>query len=571
MLSIEDVKTDTDFYTRIDDGSERGKPSGYIIDKYKGRIINDPSNGLELEVEDIYHLSFEDLDLEDKKLAIALSWAWGVSDTPQLEKATEVRGYLFRPKQRLFWLCEATSPFYCGAFGAGKSLILWLKLLRNSIYYPGTRSLYMRATYKQLESASLPTLWKIFEHFGWRQGKHYTHNISRHSIKIILDAENDVFSELVYMAAKNESGDIQEIIQDLQSFEIDAAALDEIVTIDELIAQTVRNRLGRWGKVTDPRDIQLLVGGNPPNENSWIHKKWYKKQDNRGNPLPDADEHVVYVSSTYENIRNLPEKYIRDLENSPDWYKNSFLYGQLGFMPPEGIPVYENFNPQMYVKDTPLKYNPDLPMLRGFDIGPTARNKACVCAQLDPRGILIVLAEFMMTDPGLTPFAQYVNEQCHIEFPKAKKWVNVADPVAFHISETDNLSPAAIMLQNGIELIPGEESFVNRVEAVNQVMSRIVDNGQPGLLIDRTRCPVLVEGFLGGYRYNVLDATNQRYSKGPVKDKFSHYHDALQYLCSRLGFIDYSKDKKISRLHRGTGRRNDALLKKREKFFRKGM
>ncbi len=568
-MTPEDVKTDLDFYHRIEDGSRFGKPAGYLIEKYGGREIYDEPKDLHLIVEDIYHLCFEDLDLIDQRLALQFQWAWGVSDNEELKQAKKLKAYLFRPNQRLFWLAEETSPFYCGAFGAGKSLILWLKALRNMLYYPGTRGLYMRATYKQLDAASLPTLWKICEYFGWKKETHYTHNISRHSVKFIIDKNNDISSEMIYMAAKNESGDVQEIIQDLQSLEIDFACLDEIVTIDEIIAETLRHRIGRWGKVTKARDVQLLIAGNPPNEKSWIDMRWYKKKFLDGTELEDPEEHVVFVSSTYENIRNLPKKYIRDLENSPEWYKNSFLYGQQGFMPPEGIPVYENFNYNMYIKETELKYNPDLFMLRGFDLGPTARNKSCIVAQLDSRGILIVLAEFEMTDPGITPFAQYVNEQCHIHFPKAKKWRNFTDPVAFHVSQTDGISPAAIMLKNGIELIPGEESFINRMEAVKQVMSRIVDNGQPGLLIDKTRCPTLVDGFLGGYRYNVLDSANQRFSRGPVKDKFSHVHDALQYLCSRLGFIDYSEEHRSRLKWNRRPKRNAKLIQKREMYFRK--
>jgi hypothetical protein len=571
MKSADDVRTSYDFYHREEGKTEIGVPAGYLVEKYGGREIYDEETDFRIVVEDIYHLKFEDLDLEDQHLALKFEWAWGVTDQPDITKTNNIKAYLFRPNQRKMWLAKETSPFYCGAFGAGKSLILWLKALRNCLYYPGTRGLYMRATYKQLDTASLPTLWKIFEYFGWRKEVHYTHNISRHSINILIDPSRDLKSEIIYMAAKNESGDIQEIIQDLQSLEIDFACLDEIATIDELIAQTVRSRIGRWGKITKPQDMQLLVAGNPPNEQSWIHMRWYKKQYKDGTPLGDPEEHAVFVSSTYENIRNLPKKYIRDLENAPGWFKNTFLYGQLGFVPPEGIPVYEKFNYNMYVKEEELKYNPELYMLRGWDLGPTHVNKTSVVAQLDSRGVLLVLAEFMLTDPGVIPFGQLVNEQCHIMFPLAKKWRDFADPVSFHISQTDGMSPASLLLKIGIQLIKGEESFINRIEAVRQVMSRIVDNGQPGLLIDKTRCPILVEGFLGGYRYNVLDSDNLRFSKGPVKDKFSHFHDALQYLCSRLGFIDYSEEHR-SRIDRARHpRRNAELIKKREKFFRKGL
>ncbi|MGQ5525469.1 hypothetical protein ACUHMQ_19695 [Chitinimonas sp. PSY-7] len=65
---------------------------------------------------------------------------------------------------------------------------------------------------------------------------------------------------------------------------------------------------------------------------------------------------------------------------------------------------------------------------------------------------------------------------------------------------------------------------------------------------------VLIKGFNGGYQYRkMLVPGEERYTETPDKNRFSHPHDALQYVA--LGHLgnpgnDESKDKpKSQRIH----------------------
>jgi len=49
------------------------------------------------------------------------------------------------------------------------------------------------------------------------------------------------------------------------------------------------------------------------------------------------------------------------------------------------------------------------------------------------------------------------------------------------------------------------------------------------VLIDY-RCKELIKGFEGGYHYRRMQVSGERYEDKPAKDRFSHIHDALQYL-----------------------------------------
>jgi len=558
-LEIPQITTNEFYYL-----DEDKTPYGYIIEKYGGKEIYDPNLDKKIIVEDIYDLQFNDLERVDQILALRCGWAWGVTDHPKgdITKAKNLHCYLFRPKQYKFWWNASRFPAYIGAFGSGKSLILCLKGIYYSLMYPGTRGLLMRATYPQLMDTTIATMFKIFSYFGWQSGKHYNHHISRKLIELYVGP--DVKSEILYRPAKNEGNDIQAAIEDLQSLEIDWAGIDEIVGVEERIFMAVRARVGRWGKISKQEHRQLMVSGNPPMEGSWIFNRWYLKKYPDDQPLQDPEEHSVFVSSTYENRRNLPKDYIEALEASPEFWRNTFLYGRAGYVDFEGEPVFPRFRYDTYVSKKPLEPHPGRGLIRGFDLGPTSKNKAAVICQLDPRGVLLVLAEIMVTDPGIEKFGRYVIAKTNELFPgESGNIKDFADPVAFHISQTDGKSAADILLGLGINLYPGEEKLDLRLDAVQGLLDRMVD-GAPSILIDSRRCPLLVQGFLGGYRHKVIDLPNERFSREPIKDRYSHVHDALQYVCSRLFYVDSKKQKdyrnKIST-------RNPGLVEKRKRLM----
>lgn len=75
--------------------------------------------------------------------------------------------------------------------------------------------------------------------------------------------------------------------------------------------------------------------------------------------------------------------------------------------------------------------------------------------------------------------------------------------------------------------------FVARRESVAFFLQRAT-GGEPGFLLDE-KCRMLRKGFNGGYRYERIRASGAtKFKDRPVKDKFSHVHDALQYGCLQM-------------------------------------
>ena len=77
-------------------------------------------------------------------------------------------------------------------------------------------------------------------------------------------------------------------------------------------------------------------------------------------------------------------------------------------------------------------------------------------------------------------------------------------------------------------MIPAEQGLYARIQSVDQMLAR---NG--GIVID-PRCTRLINGFIGGYVYPEKIGIAGEFLAQPMKNSFSHIHDALQYLCSKL-------------------------------------
>ena len=90
------------------------------------------------------------------------------------------------------------------------------------------------------------------------------------------------------------------------------------------------------------------------------------------------------------------------------------------------------------------------------------------------------------------------------------------------------------MRQCGLKAKPAPSNDVAlRIEAVDSALSRLLD-GKPGFLLDK-KCVNLKKGFNGGYHYRRLQVSGDRYDEKPLKNRYSHVHDALQYLMMGAG------------------------------------
>jgi len=195
----------------------------------------------------------------------------------------------------------------------------------------------------------------------------------------------------------------------------------------------------------------------------------------------------------------------------------------------EGKPVYsDEFSREFHVARSPLGWNPKLAVCRGWDFG---LYPACIFTQLLPFSRLLVLREAIGIDIDTERFIDEVSRLSGQWFPGAT-YYEFVDPTGRNRAGTDGRSYTRLLTGKPLrakKIILGLNAPVARRTSVVDFLKGNV-KGLPCLLIDPS-CDYLIKGFGGGYMYKYVKGT-----LNPKADKnvYSHIHDSLQYLCSKI-------------------------------------
>jgi len=192
----------------------------------------------------------------------------------------------------------------------------------------------------------------------------------------------------------------------------------------------------------------------------------------------------------------------------------------------DGKPVYPTYNDAVHCREvTPV---PESAIYRGWDFGLTP---ACVFVQLTAEGQVVFLDEMTSERSGIDKFTDLVLQHSAVEYPDFE-FIDVGDPAGGAAAQTDARSCFDIMWSKGVEIYPGDQSLEMRLESVRKGLNTMLD-GMPGLVVS-PRCSMLRKGFQGGYSYRRLQVAGERFDAKPEKNKFSHIHDAAQYVAAEL-------------------------------------
>lgn len=322
------------------------------------------------------------------------------------------------------------------------------------------------------------------------------------------------------------------------SLEVTGAILDEFVEIDKDIVEGLASRCGRYPAAMDggPTWFGMWGASNPGNEDQW----WYNWLYEDWEPVPgEADggksrmlgyfEQPSGFSPKAENLANLPggRRYYdnQTIGKTEEWIKQ-FIEVRWGYSL-RGKPVYPTFNPDLHISQRPLSYNPHLPLLIGFDAGLTP---AAILGQEDMYGRMLVLGEVVAENMGAQRFCrELLRPYLARRFPPDVDLSVWGDPAIRQRAQTDERSVGEVLAKElGVKIhTPNSNRLPDRIGAVEERLSRLTELG-PAYLLDPS-CKVLARGFTSGYRY-ALSAKGE-VAPSPDKNKYSHPHDANQYLC----------------------------------------
>lgn len=451
--------------------------------------------------------------------------------------------YQAEPTASQFHQSRAFVRGLMGPIGSGKSVMCVeeLKRLATQVQEPGpdgvrrSRFVVVRNSYPELKTTTIKTFQDWFPAsicpLKWA---------APITAQMVVADQGDgtgVNMEVFFLALDNDDD-----VRKLLSMELTAGWINEAREVAKSILDGLTGRVGRYPpkRLGGPSFPCVIMDTNPPSDDHW----WYQaaEEDTPVNwqffrqpaallPQLRAGGELIWQNNpAAENISNLPTGY--------DYYRNQlggkdrqwlrvYIEGCYGTVQ-QGRPVFPEYRDDVHLAET-LALDRTVPLILGWDFGLTP---ACVIGQLSQRGQLSILVELVAEHMGLRQFVRDVVTPClTTRFAGLPVGLSAADPSGVAGSQTDNESCIAVLNDEGIATRPAPTNHLEpRLQAVRDFLTKMVD-GEPGFRLARD-CRWLRRGFHGHYKFERIKASGSaRFRDKPLKNSYSHPHDALQYLC----------------------------------------
>jgi len=438
------------------------------------------------------------------------------------------------PTGAAFMLSDSFYRFILGPLGSGKTTTVVFELVRRSCEQaPGqdgkrrTRWALLRQTLQQLKNTVLKDIIQWF-------GPLCTWKVSESTVWFEF---GDVISEWILLPLETPE-DQKRIL----SMNITGAFVSEAIEIDFDLLVAIAGRCGRYPSAADGGATWygVVLDSNMPTEGTRWHGTvstpppgWQVFIQPSG--LSDEAENLNWLLQTPETLK-LPlddprrldkgREYYRRLSTStnPAWVKR---YVMAEFGPdPSGAAVYSGmFFIAFHCRDD-LLVIPGAPLLIGLDLG---RDPWAVLGQLDSMSRLLVHEEVPADDIGLKlqlpRLRQVINGRKYVGCPVCI----VFDPAGMAKSSFDEYTSYDVIRSFGFMCMPAPSNrLAPRLNAAEKFMTES-RGGTAAMLVNRSKCPVLVAGLNGSYRFK-FDKIGEAHPI-PEKNRWSHVCDAHQYLC----------------------------------------
>lgn len=330
-----------------------------------------------------------------------------------------------------------------------------------------------------------------------------------------------------------------------ESLKISGFLIDEADEIEKIYFDTLKTRVREvlrdaHGTKVIPR-YRGILAMNPPDDDHWIVQLFRDEH-------PALHEFVV--SSTFDNLDNLPPDYIDTLKSTyTEDMQQRMIHGLPGRVH-KGRPVFPEFKRGAYISS--FKHDPKLVVWRGWDFG---YHHPCVVWLQFVDGQVRVLAEKKGKDVYLDDFIkeQVLPMQNEI-FGEHFLWGDWCDPHGSDESDKGKTS-VEILNENGIYPKYLRSKIIPGIKSIRDCLNTKTISGDPNFMI-HGRCKNLIEAFKGGY---YRDSSED----DPIKDGFfDHYMDCLRYVVFSLRrrYVINSLQSRINNqdnvfIHPVTGRR----------------
>lgn len=424
---------------------------------------------------------------------------------------------------RRFLASDAFVRCVMGPVGSGKTTACLADMLSRAIrQMPGVdgvrRSKFavIRDTYRQLNRTTIPSWHKIMpKHIGkWTGGGAEP---AQHEILIDVPDVGRVHMIVLFVAIGDQNAE-----DVLRGLELTGAYLNEADRLAREVLTFLLGRVGRYPSEAECAWSGIWLDCNAPDIDNYVYELFVEA-------LPEGwafFRQPSGFSPQAENIEFLPRDYYeRQAQGQPDWYVRRMLRNEFGFSR-DGDPVYPEYRDDVHCSAADILANPRWPLIIGLDAG---RTPGAILMQEDMEGQIRVIDELAGENVGAASFARAIREVLARDYPGCTDIRGVGDPSAAYAGDQAEESWLEIVEAVGeFPVVPAPTNAVTeRLEAVRQPLLRPIHADKPGLIIS-PRCKVLRRGFNSGYIYAEHDQSGDY---RPLKNKFSHVHDGLQYGC----------------------------------------
>lgn len=443
--------------------------------------------------------------------------------------------FIFSP-ERVGW--------FTGPYGSGKTGAAVCAVAVPCLIYPNSKWFVARSTYWTLQETTL----NDFDEYLQRLGPNiFVDRQKGPPYKVWLasglrkpDGRPEEPSVVIFHSLDD--------MDKLGSTRFNGIVVDEANEIDQQIASTLDGRLRnkRDGYEDRPEGpFFLRFVSNAVRRSHWLHKKFCGEPD--CDPKPWGKK---FKSIPDENSHNLPPNYYDDISKGmTQEQKLRFVLGECG-PDPQGEGVFPEFRPEMHVGE--FKFNPDFPLLRGWDFG--RRRPAVVWAQLiEDR--LIRLAAMLGEEIGLNRFIDRVEQRTAMMCGQVRQLFDYVDPHGVQRRDVTEETSVSVMQKRGLNPRWRDVKLATGLELMSKNLTEMNSKGQPKGAFDRANCSMLIEGYMGGYCWPKPTALRE-VGEIPFKDgTYEHLMDADRYInvCLSLGPMSpYADHKRVLRRQRSS-------------------
>jgi hypothetical protein len=432
-----------------------------------------------------------------------------------------VRRYYASPTLARFHLDDSFYRCVVGPIGSGKSSGGAVEVVRRICQqarkphgdrWRYSRCAIVRNTYREIEDTVRPTFNHWFPSLGkWRS--------SENALQI---RAGGVHSDILFRAL-----DTADDVRKLLSLELTFAWGNEAKELPRAVVDMLGGRL----RYPAREDGGMTWSGvwldtNAPDELHWIYKQFEEERP--------AGYRVFHQPSARsagaENLEHLPPRYYERLSagKSDAWLK-VYVDGQYGFTTDQDKAVFPEYHDALHTQEFPDPPGGDIYV--GIDFGLTPA--ATFAWQMPGLGQWRIHSELTTEDMGAAKFATELKRHAARTYPADRFVLHyTGDPAGDQRSATnEEHTPFRILQDAGINATPAWTQDANiRRDAVGLLLKTLCLGGNPALIV-HPRCRILRRGLMGGYRHVRLKVggSEERWQDKPIKDKFSHVCEALEY------------------------------------------